>query len=400
HNEQIIDLSSFNNPSLPTIQNTNSLSNSTSSTSFTNSPWIISSEMQQIIDKFENEILCQFLCVPCSICSKLMYPEKSMWIQQESNTTYPLINAYPNITLTTNPIPPPNRIAICRSCKSNPNQNYSQYLFSIPTEIELVLLEKRRSILPLYMIDSLDNNPYWSDKIEKYFACSNNPEFNSVIYKTYYEIYEIKSTRPNTCEDKILISHCIDIIDGRICSDNTRNREFTSKTNLPNTIRIQPACTNCQQKHAKCSGGATCKRCAQHNLVCTFNDSVKRRGPKKNVKHPEQIYVPNSPENDFYETSMLSSVILNPEQGHTSTLSFPSEYLRQPDNFDEFTHYSNYSNFYEDQNIYLTQEISPVSHQTYTDTSYIIDNTYISNNFFLYDNLFTKVIDMPKFSSN
>ncbi|RIB25231.1 hypothetical protein C2G38_2166410 [Gigaspora rosea] len=37
-------------------------------TSFANSPWIIFSEMQQIIDKFENEILCQFLCVPCSIC--------------------------------------------------------------------------------------------------------------------------------------------------------------------------------------------------------------------------------------------------------------------------------------------------------------------------------------------
>lgn len=42
------------------------------------------------------------------------------------------------------------------------------------------------------------------------------------------------------CEDKILISDCIDIIDGHICPNNLRYREFTSKTNLPNTIRIQP----------------------------------------------------------------------------------------------------------------------------------------------------------------
>ncbi|RIB18430.1 hypothetical protein C2G38_2036914 [Gigaspora rosea] len=94
------------------------------------------------------------------------------------------------------------------------------------------------------------------------------------------------------------------------------------------------ACTNCQQIHARCSGEATCKRYTQHNLVCTFNESGKKRGPKKNGKHLEQVYVFNSPENDFDGTSMLSSVIPNPEQGYTSTLSFPSEYLqRQPDNF-------------------------------------------------------------------
>ncbi|KAF0512242.1 hypothetical protein F8M41_018035 [Gigaspora margarita] len=59
------------------------------------------------------------------------------------------------------------------------------------------------------------------------------------------------------------------------------------------------ACTNCQQKHAKCSGGTACKRCTQR----TF------------------------PENDIDGTSMLSFVIHNSEQGYASTLSFPSEYL-------------------------------------------------------------------------
>ncbi|CAG8775132.1 14706_t:CDS:2, partial [Gigaspora rosea] len=210
-----------------------------------------------IIDNFENKILCQFPCVPCSICSKLMYPGKSMWIQRDPNVVYPLTVAYPNISLTTNPVPPSNRIAICHSCKSKPNRNYPQYLFPIPIEIELVPLEKllepelyqkvntlqihicnskcggpapsnlrcrkgfphpyaehtyynpnnfrytyqceritnssiqvqflttdppnirTKAILPLYMINFFDDNPYWSDKIEKYFARPNNPEFDN-----------------------------------------------------------------------------------------------------------------------------------------------------------------------------------------------------------------------------
>ncbi|CAG8536788.1 15138_t:CDS:2 [Cetraspora pellucida] len=41
-------------------------------------------------------------------------------------------------------------------------------------------------------------------------------------------------------ENKILISDCIDTINSQIRSDNLRYREFANKTNLPNTIRIQP----------------------------------------------------------------------------------------------------------------------------------------------------------------
>ncbi|CAG8672872.1 2550_t:CDS:2 [Gigaspora margarita] len=124
------------------------------------------------------------------------------------------------------------------------------------------------------------------------------------------------------------------------------------------------ACTNCQQKHAN-------------------------RGPKKIGKHPEQVYALNGPENDFDGTSMLSSVIPNHERVYTSTLSFSSEYLqRQPDNFE----HSHYSNFYEDQNIYVPQEISPVSYQTYTDTRYIIDNMIISFYMTIYFLMTTKVI--------
>ncbi|CAG8536774.1 15137_t:CDS:2 [Cetraspora pellucida] len=330
-NEQIIDLTSYNNASQPVMQKINPEPNATASTSSVNSPWTISLKMQQIINKFNNEILCQFSCVPCSICSKLMYPEKSMWIQKDSNITYPLTVVYPNIVLTTNPISPSNRIAICPSCKSNPNRNYPPYLSLVPLEIELVPLEKHqylspiflhcslgrtpgansftkyrslvgsmnysrnfhtlslysgilgaflelsapnslppwldrsvinatswlkennhylcrytqmlpsnlsthlsyptathlfhdnnilpiqqvqflttdpphvrsKAILPLYMIDSLDDNPYWSDKIEKYFARPNDPVFDNITYKSYFETYEIKSTIPNNSQRTI-----------------------------------------------------------------------------------------------------------------------------------------------------------------------------------------------------
>ncbi|CAG8796493.1 27400_t:CDS:2, partial [Racocetra persica] len=108
----------------------------------TNSPWIISPNMQQIIDKFENEILCQFLYVPCSICSKLMYSKKSKWIEQDSDTDYLLNVSYSNITLTTNPIPPPNQkrrylspiflhCSLVRTLGANPFTEYQSFVGTI-----------------------------------------------------------------------------------------------------------------------------------------------------------------------------------------------------------------------------------------------------------------------------
>ncbi|CAG8842046.1 38338_t:CDS:1, partial [Gigaspora margarita] len=63
------------------------------SSSFTTSPQeifprLISTKMQEIMDYFEDTILHQFPCVPCSFCSKLMYPEKSEWIMCDPNFQY------------------------------------------------------------------------------------------------------------------------------------------------------------------------------------------------------------------------------------------------------------------------------------------------------------------------
>ncbi|CAG8717662.1 19795_t:CDS:1, partial [Gigaspora rosea] len=107
------------------------------------------------------------------------------------------------------------------------------------------------------------------------------------------------------------------------------------------------ACTNCQQKHAKCSGGAICKRCTLRNLECTFIDSGKKRGPKTDGKYSVQVYVSNGFENGF---DGISSVIPNSVQGHASILSLSGCLQQQPVNVDDFTLYSD---FYEPEQVYI-----------------------------------------------
>ncbi|CAG8749746.1 3259_t:CDS:2 [Gigaspora margarita] len=224
-------------------------------------------------------------------------------LEYNPNFHYPLITAYPIENLVTNPNPPPNRIAICSSCKCNQNRNYPPYLCQILPEINSVPLEKHKYLSPiflycsldrtpgaylnlsaeslftnqtvyppwfensltnainwlkennpylhaysrmiplnlnttnpfpsavhvsddetaplfqyvqylttdpsnicskavllLHMIDPLDKDPFWNDKIEKYFACPLNPVFNDITYKSYYELYEIKKASSITSQ--------------------------------------------------------------------------------------------------------------------------------------------------------------------------------------------------------
>ncbi|CAG8523377.1 15038_t:CDS:2 [Gigaspora rosea] len=151
HNEEIIDLTSSDTNNLQhSNQNNDDLPHSKIS------PWVISEKMQEQIDKFENTILCQFSCVPCSICSRLMYPEKSMWIQRNPDIPYPLENYMP---LVTNPVPPASRIAVCSLCKSNPTRNYPPYLSPVPTEIEQVPLVLRKHLSLIFLHCSLGRTP-------------------------------------------------------------------------------------------------------------------------------------------------------------------------------------------------------------------------------------------------
>nr|CAG8647514.1 8694_t:CDS:2 [Entrophospora candida] len=59
--------------------------------------WEPSQKFMQVKEKFESYILHQYPCVPCSFCSRLLYPEKAKWTQKIENFEYPLIQANLNL---------------------------------------------------------------------------------------------------------------------------------------------------------------------------------------------------------------------------------------------------------------------------------------------------------------
>ncbi|CAG8657897.1 871_t:CDS:1, partial [Dentiscutata erythropus] len=43
---------------------------------------------------------------------------------------------------------------------------------------------------------------------------------------------------------------------------------------------VKLACTSCKKAHAKCSGHSICERCINRNLICEYEQSGRKRGPK------------------------------------------------------------------------------------------------------------------------
>ena len=57
---------------------------------------------------------------------------------------------------------------------------------------------RSRAILPIYMIDEDDDNPYYDDTIMKYMSRPNLPEFEYLTYPQYFERYSITPSSPTT----------------------------------------------------------------------------------------------------------------------------------------------------------------------------------------------------------
>jgi hypothetical protein len=57
---------------------------------------------------------------------------------------------------------------------------------------------RQKAIHPIYLINDDDDNPYWSNHIEKYFNCPTEDEFNNVTYSEYFKNYEITTSQPTT----------------------------------------------------------------------------------------------------------------------------------------------------------------------------------------------------------
>ncbi|CAG8612432.1 17247_t:CDS:2 [Cetraspora pellucida] len=304
-NEQIIDLSSFNNTSQSITQNMDSSNNIQSMSSIIPS-WIISPDMQQIISKFENKILCQFPYLsPTPNKIDLVPLEKRRYLSPILHCLLgqPQINTSTILLLD-------NSITNAVNWRKENNlylHSYSQMLtFDLSMHLRLPIatyLPNDENVLPIQqdekgfrmlifhnqeycntlrvintliieeisMISGLlliyisklfeylhqNNNPFgginvilvvWDMLTQKFQETTQSIQINTTLNTTYVVGYRETAELINrticasisTNKDKILISNYTDIIDRQICSDNSRCHEFTSKTNLPNTIRIQP----------------------------------------------------------------------------------------------------------------------------------------------------------------
>ena len=101
-------------------------------------PWRPSITLIKLMEKFNNLILYQYPCIPCSYCTKLLYPIECKWENYDQNKIYPLEEYnYPNIRLVFHPkntLTP--SIAICSSCKNPRTRRNPPKYDPIPIEIQ------------------------------------------------------------------------------------------------------------------------------------------------------------------------------------------------------------------------------------------------------------------------
>ncbi|GBB97346.1 hypothetical protein RclHR1_29720001 [Rhizophagus clarus] len=115
-------------------------------------------ELNDLHKTFQQTILNQFPCLPCSNCGYLLYPDKAKWIQYSEELSYQFEIAFPKSKLPLHPYPPA-RIAVCSICKSNPNRIFPSYLIPIPPEIQAIPLSKRKYLSPIYLHSSIGRTP-------------------------------------------------------------------------------------------------------------------------------------------------------------------------------------------------------------------------------------------------
>ena len=121
-------------------------------------PWRPTKKLNNLHQSFQQTILNQFPCLPCSNCSYLLYPDKAKWIPYKDDVLYPFKMAFPRSKLAFHPRSP-TRIAICPACKNKPERIFPPYLYPIPPEIQEIPLVKRKYLSPIYLHSSLGRTP-------------------------------------------------------------------------------------------------------------------------------------------------------------------------------------------------------------------------------------------------
>ena len=114
--------------------------------------WRPSDALLKVLRRLHEIDYTQFPCVPCSYCSRLLYPNQIKWITRQTNYIFPFEHVYPHIPLTTHPRNS-TKVAVCPSCKLSPSP--CPRLTRIPPCIENVPDGKRKYLSPIYLHSSL-----------------------------------------------------------------------------------------------------------------------------------------------------------------------------------------------------------------------------------------------------
>lgn len=115
-----------NNPPTPLHESSNDSNNNPTEIN-SRSYWRPSATLRKILTHLTNNEFAQFPCIPCSYCSRLLYPHSTKWIVKDETIRYPFELSYPEIPLTTHPNNS-TKIAVCSGCKSNPDGRLSYKL--------------------------------------------------------------------------------------------------------------------------------------------------------------------------------------------------------------------------------------------------------------------------------
>jgi len=157
-NEMVFDINDnwLTHPNLiiPTTQHETSNNNNNSMEITTDTYWRPSNTLRKILCQLYEDDYTQFPCVPCSYCSRLLYPHSAKWIIRDETVTYPFQSSFSEAPLITHPRYS-TKIAVCDSCKSNPNNQITCRLAPIPQCIHDVPYAKRKYLSPIYLHTSL-----------------------------------------------------------------------------------------------------------------------------------------------------------------------------------------------------------------------------------------------------
>lgn len=93
--------------------------------------WHPSDALRRTLHKLYKKDYAQFPCIPCSYCSRLLYPHSVKWVIKDDNFVYPLQSSFPQLNIITN-LRNESKIAVCDGCKSNRNNRLCYVLAEIP----------------------------------------------------------------------------------------------------------------------------------------------------------------------------------------------------------------------------------------------------------------------------